>query len=278
MLTIALVVTFAFVVLRLSGDPALIIMGPEAPPEVIAAFRKAWGLDDPIWMQYFDYFGAIAKGELGRSMRDGRPAIELVAGAHPRDPGADDPGAAAQARDRHPGRHLCGAASRQPDRPRGDDRRPWPGFTVPSFVLGLLLVLIFAVQLGWLPSGGQDSLAARHPADRHARHRRGGGACALHAQRDAGGAGPALHPHGVGQGRAVARGGPVARAAQCRDPDRDDHRLHGRHADRRRRRRRKRVLLARGRAAAGRRGRQPRSCGGAMHPAAGRGDDGRHRT
>ena len=75
LITIALVVTFAFVVLRLSGDPALIIMGPEAPPEVIAAFRKAWGLDDPIWMQYFDYFGAIAKGELGRSMRDGRPAI-----------------------------------------------------------------------------------------------------------------------------------------------------------------------------------------------------------
>ena len=65
MITIALVVTFAFVVLRLSGDPALIIMGPEAPPEVIAAFRKAWGLDDPIWMQYFDYFGAIAKGEPG---------------------------------------------------------------------------------------------------------------------------------------------------------------------------------------------------------------------
>ena len=66
MIKIALVVTFAFVVLRLSCDPALIIMGPEAPPEVIAAFRKACGLDDPIWMQYFDYFGAIAEGELGR--------------------------------------------------------------------------------------------------------------------------------------------------------------------------------------------------------------------
>src|SRR5215475_2568686 len=79
LLTIVLVVTFAFIVLRLSGDPALIIMGPEAPPEVIAAFRKAWGLDNPIWMQYFDYFGAIAQGELGRSMRDGRPAIALVA-------------------------------------------------------------------------------------------------------------------------------------------------------------------------------------------------------
>src|SRR5215468_9752168 len=79
LMTIVLVVTFAFIVLRLSGDPALMIMGPEAPPEVIAAFRKAWGLDDPIWTQYFNYFSAIAQGELGRAMRDGRPAIVLVA-------------------------------------------------------------------------------------------------------------------------------------------------------------------------------------------------------
>ena len=77
--TIVLVVTFAFVVLRLSGDPALIILGPESAPEAIAAFRKSWGLDEPLWRQYFSYFGAIAQGELGRSMRDGRSAIELVA-------------------------------------------------------------------------------------------------------------------------------------------------------------------------------------------------------
>ncbi len=78
LVTIILVVTFAFIVLRLSGDPAQIILGPEAPPEAIAAFRKAWGLDDPIWLQYLHYFGAIAQGELGRSMRDGRSAIVLV--------------------------------------------------------------------------------------------------------------------------------------------------------------------------------------------------------
>ena len=48
LLTIALVVTFAFVVLRLSGDPALMIMSPDAPPEALAAFRQAWGLDEPI--------------------------------------------------------------------------------------------------------------------------------------------------------------------------------------------------------------------------------------
>ena len=77
-LTVALVVTFAFVVLRMSGDPALIIMSVDAPPEAIAAFRKAWGLDDPIWLQYLRYFSAIGQGELGQSMRDGRPAMPLV--------------------------------------------------------------------------------------------------------------------------------------------------------------------------------------------------------
>ena len=48
-LTILFVMTFAFVVLRLSGDPALLIMSVDAPPEAIKAFRQAWGLDRPIW-------------------------------------------------------------------------------------------------------------------------------------------------------------------------------------------------------------------------------------
>ena len=82
-LTIALVVTFAFVVLRLSGDPALTIMSPEAPAAALAAFRHAWGLDQPIWVQYFRYFTAILHGELGQSMRDGRPAIVMVAETAP---------------------------------------------------------------------------------------------------------------------------------------------------------------------------------------------------
>ena len=56
LITIALVVTFAFVVLRLSGDPATIILGPEAPPEAIEAFRKSWGLDQPVLVQYLQYF------------------------------------------------------------------------------------------------------------------------------------------------------------------------------------------------------------------------------
>ena len=79
LLTIAMVVTFAFVVLRLSGDPALLIMSVDAPPEAVEAFRSAWGLDESLWVQYVKYFNAILHGDLGRSMRDGRDAIQLVA-------------------------------------------------------------------------------------------------------------------------------------------------------------------------------------------------------
>lgn len=156
MLTIALVVTFAFVVLRLSGDPALIIMGPEAPPEVIAAFRKAWGLDEPIWVQYLDYFGAIARGELGRSMRDGRAAIELVAERIPATLILTLPALLLKLGIGIPA-GIFAALHRGSIIDRAVMAAAVAGFTVPSFVLGLVLVLIFAVQLGWLPSGGQDS-------------------------------------------------------------------------------------------------------------------------
>jgi peptide/nickel transport system permease protein len=143
-------------VLRLSGDPALIIMGPEAPPEVIAAFRKAWGLDDPIWMQYLDYFGAIARGELGRSMRDGRPAIQLVAERIPATLVLTIPALLLKLGIGIPAGILA-ALHRGSLIDRAVMAAAVAGFTIPSFVLGLVLVLIFAVQLGWLPSGGQDS-------------------------------------------------------------------------------------------------------------------------
>lgn len=154
--TIALVVTFAFVVLRLSGDPALIILGPESAPEAIAAFRKAWGLDDPLWQQYFHYFGAIAQGELGRSMRDGRAAVELVAERIPATLALTIPALLLKVGIGIPA-GIFAALNRGSLADRMVMLLSVAGFTVPSFVLGLVLVLVFAVQLGWLPSGGQDS-------------------------------------------------------------------------------------------------------------------------
>ncbi len=154
--TIILVVTFAFVVLRLSGDPAQIILGPEAPPEAIAAFRKAWGLDDPIWLQYLHYFGAIAQGELGRSMRDGRAAIVLVTERIPLTLALTVPALLLKLGIGIPA-GIYAALHRGSLADRIVMAVAVAGFTVPSFVMGLTLVLVFAVQLGWLPSGGQDS-------------------------------------------------------------------------------------------------------------------------
>ena len=159
LLTIVLVVTFAFVVLRLSGDPAMLILNVDSPPEAIAAFRRAWGLDRPLYVQYIAYFTQILHGDLGQSMRDGRPAAQLVWERIPATLTLAIPALLMKV-------GLGVPAGIQAALHRGSltDRVVMAlavaGFTVPSFVLGLVLVLVFAVQLGWLPSGGQDSWAS----------------------------------------------------------------------------------------------------------------------
>ena len=156
LLTIALVVTFAFVVLRLSGDPALLILGPEVPPEAVAAFRASWGLDQPLWVQYFDYFRAILRGDLGNSMRDGRPALELVAERIPATLALTLPALALKLALGIPA-GIQAALHRNTSFDRAVMVVAVLGFAMPSFVLALVLVLIFAVNLGWLPSGGYTS-------------------------------------------------------------------------------------------------------------------------
>ena len=156
--TIALVVTFAFVVLRLSGDPAILIMGPEVPPEALDAFRRAWGLDLPVWQQYLNYLAAFAQGDLGYSMRDNRPAVEVVLDRVPATLALTVPALIVKLAIGIPA--GVWAALHQGT---GFDRAVMVaavfGFAVPSFVLALVLVLIFAVTLGWLPSGGQGGVA-----------------------------------------------------------------------------------------------------------------------
>jgi peptide/nickel transport system permease protein len=156
LLTVLLVVTFAFVVLRLSSDPALVILGRDAPPEAVAAFRKAWGLDDPLVVQYLRYIIQIFKGDLGISFRDGRPAIQIVAERLPATLALTIPALLLKV-----GIGVTAGIFAALHRGRFADRAIMlvsvAGFTIPSFVLGLLLVLLFAVTLNWLPSGGQES-------------------------------------------------------------------------------------------------------------------------
>ena len=157
--TVTLIVTFAFVVLRLSGDPAELFFAPgDTPPDVIEAFRKAWGLDQPIWVQYLRYVENVARGDLGNSIRENRPAIDTVMERLPMTLAIMVPAlfvklllgltagvVAALYRNTFADRLIMGVSVF--------------GFTVPSFVLGLLLALLFAVQFRLLPSGGSSTLA-----------------------------------------------------------------------------------------------------------------------
>ena len=155
-ITIVLVVSFAFIVLRMSGDPAQIILGPDAPPQAVEAFRKAWGLDQPILVQYFSYFGAIFQGDLGVSMRDGQKAIDLVAERIPATLMLTIPTLLLNLAIGIPA-GVYAALHRDSIIDRLVMMTAIIGFTLQNFVLGLVLVLIFSVTLKWLPSGGSDT-------------------------------------------------------------------------------------------------------------------------
>ncbi|MCX7371794.1 MAG: ABC transporter permease, partial [Alphaproteobacteria bacterium] len=99
---------------------------------------------------------AVLSGDLGRSMRDGRDAIVLVTERIPATLALTLPALALKLAIGIPA-GIYAALHRNSLADRMVMVLAVAGFTIPSFVLGLLLVLVFAVQLGWLPSGGQES-------------------------------------------------------------------------------------------------------------------------
>ncbi|EHK74138.1 ABC transporter permease [Sinorhizobium meliloti] len=155
-ITILAVVTFAFVVLRMSGDPAQVMLGPDVPQDAVDAFRKTWGLDQPIWVQYLAYIKSIFTGDFGVSMRDKASALRLVLERVPATLQLTLPALILKLMIGIPA-GVYAALHRQSFADRGVITLAIIGFTVPSFVMGLVLVLIFSVLLGVLPSGGQDT-------------------------------------------------------------------------------------------------------------------------
>ena len=153
LITIFLVLSFAFVILRLSGDPAMLIMSPDAPPEALEAFRRGWGLDAPLWKQYLGFFMNLLQGNFGQSMRDSSPAMDLVIERIPATLAITLPAFALKLLIGIPA-GVFAALHRNSLADRLVMSLSVAGYTIPSFVLGLVLVLIFAVGLGWLPSGG----------------------------------------------------------------------------------------------------------------------------
>lgn len=156
LVTIFLVLSFAFLILRMSGDPALLILSPDAPPEALEAFRRGWGLDEPLWKQYLTFFTNLLQGNFGQSMRDSSPAMGLVIDRIPATLAITVPAFLLKLLIGIPA-GIFAALHRNTRVDRLVMSLSVVGYTVPSFVLGLLLVLVFAVGLGWLPSGGNSS-------------------------------------------------------------------------------------------------------------------------
>lgn len=153
LITLFLVLSFAFVILRLSGDPAMIILSPDAPPEAIEAFRASWGLDTPIWQQYAGYFVQLLQGNFGVSMKDGAPAMRMALERVPATLAITLPALIIQLLVGVPA-GIYAALHHNSRIDRFLMGFSIAGHTCPSFVLGLLLVMIFSVSLGWLPTGG----------------------------------------------------------------------------------------------------------------------------
>lgn len=156
-LTLLLAVTFVFVVLRASGDPAQIMMSDEASPDAIAAFRERWGLDKSMFEQYITYIGAMLQGDFGNSFRDGRPALEVIA---ERIPVTLQLGITALLLTLLIGipAGVIAALKRGTWVDQATMSFTILGHSIPNFFLGILLILLFSMTLRWLPSSGTGSI------------------------------------------------------------------------------------------------------------------------
>ena len=154
--TLFFVSALVFVVVRvLPGDPTDLILGVERDPQVAARLRHSLGLDRPLTVQYADWLAGAARGDLGTSIQYDVPVGRLIVSRLPVTLPlavmaaafmlaiALPVGVYAAARQRRGGDVLAMALSQL-------------GLAVPSFWLGLLMILVFSVRLGWVRSGGFD--------------------------------------------------------------------------------------------------------------------------
>ncbi len=151
LLAVSVVVFFAVYGI---GDPIELLVSPQVSAAERMALIKRLGLDLPIWQQYFVFMGNALKGDLGRSFVHGIPAIELILG---RLPATFELVLLAMTLALVTGVPLGLYAGLDPEsRPsRIIMGGTLLGFSLPSFWKGMMLILLFAVLLGWLPTAGR---------------------------------------------------------------------------------------------------------------------------
>ena len=136
------------------GDPVALLISPEATPQDIQQVTQALGLDKPLWEQYFYFLKQVSQGDLGRSFMFSTPAIELLLS---RMPATLELAIAAMLIATVLGIPLGLLAGLKADTWVGKSIMTGSilGFSLPTFWVGLVLIMFFSVELGWLPSSGR---------------------------------------------------------------------------------------------------------------------------
>jgi peptide/nickel transport system permease protein len=136
------------------GDPVEILISPEADQIERERAVKALGLDLPLWQQYLVFLGKALQGDLGRSFVFNEPALQLIL---QRMPATLELAIGATLAALVIGLPLGLYAGLRPHSPvsKGIMATSILGFSLPTFWVGLMLIMVFAVQLGWLPSTGR---------------------------------------------------------------------------------------------------------------------------
>ena len=153
------VVTVVFFLVRLTGDPTLFLVDQSATQEEIAHTRKLLGLDRPLWVQYVDAMLAMPRGDFGISIREKRPAMQMVLESFW--PATVELAAAALLLSTVLAVPLGVVSATRRGRLADHASRIASLFlqSMPSFWLGIMLILLFAVALGGLlPAFGSGSV------------------------------------------------------------------------------------------------------------------------
>ncbi len=136
------------------GDPIEIFISPEADQMERERAKVALGLDKPVWQQYFSFVTAAVQGDLGRSFVFNIPSITLIL---QRMPATLELALSALALGVFLGLPLGMYAGYRPNSAAAKAIMAISilGFSLPTFWVGLMLIMVFAVNLGWLPSTGR---------------------------------------------------------------------------------------------------------------------------
>jgi peptide/nickel transport system permease protein len=158
-LVVLVMTVIVFLGLHVIGNPVDILISPQADQAERARAIAALGLDKPLWQQYLAFLRGALHGDLGNSFVFNEPALRLIA---ERMPATMELAVTAVLLSVVLGIPLGLYAGLYPDRTasRAIMAGSILGFSLPTFWVGLMLIMVFAVELGWLPSTGRGTTEA----------------------------------------------------------------------------------------------------------------------